>query len=56
MLQEFSRSALLLGENGMERLARAHVAVFGVGGVGAAAVGTPQEIAANPDSITGRYL
>ena len=37
MLQEFSRSALLLGENGMNRLARAHVAVFGVGGVGAAA-------------------
>ena len=37
MQQEFSRAALLLGEAGMERLARAHVAVFGVGGVGAAA-------------------
>lgn len=37
MQQEFSRAVLLLGEAGMERLARAHVAVFGVGGVGAAA-------------------
>ena len=37
MQQEFSRAALLLGEAGMERLARAHVADFGVGGVGAAA-------------------
>ena len=37
MQQEFSRAALLLGEAGMERLARAHVAVFGVGGVGASA-------------------
>lgn len=37
MMQEFSRSALLLTEAGMERLSRAHIAVFGVGGVGAAA-------------------
>lgn len=37
MLSEFSRTALLLGEEGMARLAAAHVAVFGVGGVGAAA-------------------
>ena len=37
MQQEFSRAALLLGEAGMERLARAHAAVFGVGGVGSAA-------------------
>ena len=37
-MEEFSRSALLLGEAAVERLARAHVAVFGVGGVGAAAV------------------
>lgn len=35
---EFSRSALLLGEEAMERLQKAHVAVFGVGGVGAACV------------------
>ena len=34
MLSEFSRTALLLGSDAMERLSRAHVAVFGVGGVG----------------------
>ena len=32
------RTAWLLGEEGMARLERAHVAVFGVGGVGGAAV------------------
>jgi len=37
-MEEFSRSALLLGNEAMERLAGAHVAVFGVGGVGAASV------------------
>ena len=36
MTEEFSRAALLLGEEAMERLHNAHVAVFGVGGVGAA--------------------
>jgi tRNA A37 threonylcarbamoyladenosine dehydratase len=30
----FSRSALLLGEEGVQKLKQAHVAVFGVGGVG----------------------
>lgn len=35
-MEEFSRSALLLGDEAMEKLSRAHVAVFGVGGVGAA--------------------
>ncbi len=34
MLPEFSRSALLLGVEGMTHLSQAHVAVFGVGGVG----------------------
>ena len=34
MLNEFSRTRMLLGEDAMARLARAHVAVFGVGGVG----------------------
>lgn len=34
MLNEFSREILLLGEEAMERLKNAHVAVFGVGGVG----------------------
>ena len=35
---EFSRSALLLGEEAIQRLLQSHVAVFGVGGVGAACV------------------
>ena len=34
MLDQFSRTELLLGREGMERLAQATVAVFGVGGVG----------------------
>ena len=32
--EQFSRTELLLGKDGMERLYRARVAVFGVGGVG----------------------
>ena len=31
---QFARTALLLGEEGVDRLARARVAVFGIGGVG----------------------
>ena len=38
MLDQFSRTELLLGREGVERLARAHVAVFGLGGVGGYAV------------------
>ena len=34
MDEAFARAALLLGQEGMERLAQARVAVFGVGGVG----------------------
>lgn len=34
MNQQFSREIMLLGEDGLARLQRAHVAVFGVGGVG----------------------
>ena len=34
MLEQFSRTGLLLGEEQMDRLARARVAVFGIGGVG----------------------
>ncbi|MEG2843634.1 MAG: ThiF family adenylyltransferase, partial [Ruthenibacterium sp.] len=37
-MSEFERSALLLSQNGMEKLTAAHVAVFGVGGVGSYAV------------------
>ncbi len=38
MTDSFSRTQLLLGEKGMERLARSRVAVFGIGGVGGYAV------------------
>lgn len=34
MLHEFSRAELLLGAESTEKLRRAHVAVFGIGGVG----------------------
>ena len=34
MLNQFSRTELLLGKDAMARLSHAHVAVFGVGGVG----------------------
>ncbi len=34
MLNQFSRTELLLGKEAMERLSRAKVAVFGIGGVG----------------------
>ncbi|MCH5251700.1 MAG: tRNA threonylcarbamoyladenosine dehydratase [Lachnospiraceae bacterium] len=34
MLNQFSRTQLLLGKEAMERLANARVAVFGIGGVG----------------------
>lgn len=38
MLNEFSRTELLLGANGMKRLNASRVAVFGIGGVGTFAV------------------
>ena len=34
MKEQFMRTALLLGEEGVERLGKARVAVFGIGGVG----------------------
>lgn len=34
MLTQFSRTELMLGKQGMEKLANARVAVFGIGGVG----------------------
>ena len=34
MREQFARTQLLLGETSMERLSRARVAVFGIGGVG----------------------
>ena len=38
MLNQFSRTELLIGKEGIEKLANARVAVFGIGGVGAYAV------------------
>ena len=38
MINEFSRTELLIGSNGLEKLNKSHVAVFGVGGVGGYAV------------------
>ncbi len=38
MLNQFSRTELVLGKKAMERLSRARVAVFGLGGVGGNAV------------------
>ena len=38
MISQFSRTELLFGKEGMERLAGARVAVFGIGGVGGHAV------------------
>ena len=34
MQEQFSRTELLLGEEAMQRLSHARVAVFGIGGVG----------------------
>ena len=38
MQEQFSRTALLLGDDGVQRLTKARVAVFGIGGVGGYAV------------------
>ena len=38
MQEQFSRTELLLGREGLEKLKKAHVTVFGIGGVGGYAV------------------
>ena len=38
MLNQFSRTELLIGKDGLDRLAKSRVAVFGIGGVGGYAV------------------
>ncbi len=38
MINQFSRTELLFGSEGMAKLGAAHVAVFGIGGVGGHAV------------------
>ena len=62
MLHEFSRTELLVGANGMVRLRGAHVAIFGVGGVGSfaceaiarAGVGAITLIDSDTVSVTNR--
>lgn len=62
MLHEFSRAELLLGTQALARLARSHVAVFGIGGVGSfacealarAGVGTLTLIDNDTVSLTNR--
>ena len=34
MQNQFSRTQMLIGEKGIDQLQRAHVAIFGLGGVG----------------------
>ena len=36
--EQFSRTALLIGEEALQKLKESHIAVFGVGGVGGYAV------------------
>ena len=36
-MERFARTKLIIGEEGLEALNSAHVAVFGIGGVGGAA-------------------
>ena len=38
MDERFSRTGLLIGEENLEKLRNAHIAVFGIGGVGGYAV------------------
>ena len=38
MLNQFSRTELLIGKSGLEKLQKARVAIFGIGGVGSFAV------------------
>ena len=46
MLNQFSRTQLLLGQDGMERLFHARVAVFGIGGVGGYTAGNKMDASA----------
>lgn len=58
MLHEYSRTELLLGEAAMERLGRAKIAVFGIGGVGSYTVealarcGIAQLTLVDPDVVS----
>lgn len=58
MLEEFSRTELLIGKDGIEKLQKANVAIFGVGGVGSyvvealARAGVGQFILVDNDTVS----
>lgn len=60
--EQFIRTALLLGENGVERLRRASVAIFGIGGVGSfatealARAGVGRLLLVDPDAVAESNL
>ena len=60
--EQFIRTALLLGENGVERLRRTSVAIFGIGGVGSfaaealARAGVGRLLLVDPDAIAESNL
>lgn len=62
MEERFSRTALLIGENGVERLKGSRVAVFGVGGVGSftvealARLGVGHLTLVDPDTVAESNL
>lgn len=62
MEERFSRTALLIGENGVERLEKSRVAVFGVGGVGSftvealARLGVGHLTLVDPDAVAESNL
>jgi tRNA A37 threonylcarbamoyladenosine dehydratase len=62
MEERFSRTALLIGENGVERLKKSRVAVFGVGGVGSftvealARLGVGHFTLVDPDTVAESNL
>ena len=62
MEERFSRTALLIGENGVERLRKSRVAVFGVGGVGSftvealARLGVGHFTLVDPDTVAESNL
>ena len=62
MEERFSRTALLIGENGVERLKKSRVAVFGVGGVGSftvealARLGVGHFTMVDPDTVAESNL
>ena len=53
---QFSRTALLIGEANVEKLKKARVAVFGLGGVGSYVVEALARSAAEPSQHQSRQM